>query len=77
MTLGLMDTVWDSNEGRGLYGMRALFIVFVLFVVHYMLIQVYPPYRDRMRAFDQKITWITIILVVYLVVNFIRIVFFR
>ena len=50
--------------------MRALFILFGLFVVHYMLIQVYHPYRERMRAFDQKVTWITIILVVYLVVNF-------
>ena len=57
--------------------MRALFILFGLFVVHYMLIQVYPPYRERMRAFDQKVTWITIILVVYLVVNFMYIVFFR
>ena len=57
--------------------MRVLFVLFGLFVVHYLLIQVSPSYRERMRAFDHKITWITIILVVYLVVNFVYIVFFR
>ena len=30
-----------------------------------------------MRALDQKVTWITIILVIYLVVNFAYIIFFR
>lgn len=57
--------------------MRALFLLFGLFVVHRMLIQVYPPYRERMRDFDRKVSWITIILVIYLVGNFIYIVFFR
>jgi uncharacterized membrane protein len=46
-------------------------------VVHRLLVQIYPPYRERIRAFDRKMTWITIILVVYLVVNFVYIVFFR
>ena len=55
-----------------------IFMVFLgLFVVHRLLIQVYPPYRERMRSFDQKMTWITIILVVYLVGNFIYVVFIR
>ena len=40
--------------------MRAVFVLFGLFVVHRLLIQVYPPYRERMRAFDQKMTWITL-----------------
>lgn len=40
-------------------------------MVHRLLVQIYPPYRERMRAFDRKMTWITIILVVYLVVNFV------
>jgi hypothetical protein len=57
--------------------MRALLFLFGLFIVHRLLIQVYPPYRERMRDFDRKVTWITIILVVYLVVNFVYIVFFR
>lgn len=57
--------------------MRAVFVLFGLFVVHRLLIQVYPPYRDRMRAFDQKMTWITYILVAYLVFNFVYILFFR
>ena len=57
--------------------MRAVFVLFGLFVVHRLLIQIYPPYRERMRAFDQKMTWITYILVAYLVFNFVRILFFR
>ena len=57
--------------------MRALFFLFGLFVVHRLLIQVYPPYRQRMREFDHKVTWITIMLVIYLLVNFVYIVFFR
>ncbi len=57
--------------------MRAVFVLFGLFVVHRLLIQVYPPYRERMRAFDQKMTWITYILVAYLVFNFVYVIFFR
>lgn len=57
--------------------MRMLLYLFVVFVVHRVLIQVYPPYRERMRSFDQKMGWITVILVAYLVVNFIYIVFIR
>jgi hypothetical protein len=57
--------------------MRALFLLFGLFVVHRLLIQVYPPYRERMRDFDRKMSWITIILVIYLVGNFVYIIFFR
>lgn len=57
--------------------MRALFFLIGLFVVHRLLVQVYPPYRERMREFDRKVSWITILLVVYLVVNFVYIVFFR
>jgi hypothetical protein len=56
---------------------RALLFLFGLFVVHRLLIQVYPPYRERMRDLDRKMTWITIILVIYLVVNFVYLVFFR
>ena len=57
--------------------MRIFMVLLGLFVVHRLLIQVYPPYRERMRSFDQKMTWITIILVVYLVGNFIYVVFIR
>ena len=57
--------------------MRAVFVLFGLFVVHRLLIQVYPPYRERMRAFDQKMTLITYILVAYLVFNFVYVIFFR
>jgi hypothetical protein len=57
--------------------MRTLFLLIGLIVVHQLLVQVYPPYRERVRNFDRKITVITIILVVYLVGNFLYIVFFR
>ena len=57
--------------------LRTVILLFGVFVVHRLLIQVYPPYRERMRAFDQKMTWITIILVAYLVFNFFYVIFFR
>ena len=57
--------------------MRAVFFLFGLFVVHRLLVQVYPPYRERVQAFDQKVTLITYILVIYLVGNFVYIIFFR
>ncbi len=57
--------------------LRTVILLFGVFVVHRLLIQVYPPYRERMRAFDQKMTWITIVLVAYLVFNFFYVIFFR
>jgi hypothetical protein len=57
--------------------MRTLLLLIGLIVVHQLLVQVYPPYRERVRGFDRKITVITVILVVYLVGNFLYIVFFR
>ena len=57
--------------------MRTLFLLIGLIVVHQFLVQVYPSYRQRVQHFDRKITLITAILVVYLVGNFIYIIFFR
>ena len=57
--------------------MRLLFLLLGLFVLHRVLVQVYPPYRQRFQEFDRKVTWISVILVLYLVGNFIYIVFFR
>jgi predicted membrane channel-forming protein YqfA (hemolysin III family) len=57
--------------------MRALFLLLGLFVVHCLLAQVYPPYRQRLREFDHKLTWMTLILVLYVVGNVVYIVFFR
>ena len=57
--------------------MRALIFLFGLFVVKRLLVKVYPPYRQRMQQFDHKVTWVTTLLVIYVVANFIYIVFFR
>lgn len=57
--------------------MRILLLLIALFTVHRLLIQVYPPYRERARSLDQKMNWITVILVTYLVFNFIYVIFFR
>ncbi len=50
--------------------MRALFFLFVPYLVHRLLLLASPAYRERMRQFDRKITWINLLLVIYLVVNF-------
>ena len=57
--------------------MRAFLFLFALFVVHRLFMQIYPPYRERMRSLDQRMKWVTIILVAYFVVNFIYVVFIR
>jgi hypothetical protein len=57
--------------------MRIFLFLLGLFVVHRLLLQTYPPYRERMRSFDQRMTWVTYILVAYLVINFIYVIFFR
>jgi hypothetical protein len=57
--------------------MRVFFLLLGLYVVHRLCVQVYPPYRERVRELDRKVTWITVILVLYLVGNFVYIIFFR
>jgi hypothetical protein len=57
--------------------MRALVFLFGAFVMHRLLVQIYPPYRQRMQQFDRKVTWFTYLLMIYLVVNFIYIIFFH
>lgn len=57
--------------------MRALIFLVGVYVAHRLLIQVHPAYRQRMQQLDRKVTWLTTLLMVYLVVNFIYIVFFR
>jgi hypothetical protein len=71
------STAGHQGESTGAGDMRTLFLLIGLIVVHQFLVQIYPPYRERVRNFDHKITLITIILVVYLVGNFLYIVFFR
>lgn len=57
--------------------MRLVFFFIGLFLVHRVLVQVYPPYRVRFQEFDRKVTWITVILVLYLVGNAIYILLLR
>ena len=57
--------------------MRGLLLLIGLFVVHSLLAHGYPSYRERVREFDRKVTWITIILVLYLVGTVVYILFFR
>jgi hypothetical protein len=57
--------------------MRTFLFLIMLFVVHRLLIQGYPPYRRYMRSVDQQMTWIAYILVAYMVFNFIYAIFFR
>jgi hypothetical protein len=57
--------------------MRTLLLLIIMFTVHRLLVQVYPPYREGVRSFDRKMNWVTIILVTYLVFNFIYVIFFR
>jgi hypothetical protein len=58
--------------------MLRLFVFIIgLIVAHHLLMQVYPPYRDRMRSLDRKVTWFAVLLVLYLVMNFAYIMYSR
>jgi hypothetical protein len=49
--------------------MRILLFVMGLYVVHRVLLSVSPPYAQRMRRLDRQLTWMSLILVVYLLAN--------
>ena len=49
--------------------MRILLFVMGLYVVHRVLLSVFPAYAKRMRRLDRQLTWVSLILVVYLLAN--------
>jgi hypothetical protein len=49
--------------------MRTLLFVMGLYVVHRVLLSVSPAYAVRMRRLDRQLTWMSLILVVYLLAN--------
>jgi hypothetical protein len=49
--------------------MRTLLFVMGLYVVHRVLLSVSPAYAQRMRRLDRQLTWLSLILVVYLLAN--------
>ena len=49
--------------------MRTLLFVIGLYLVHRVLLFLSPAYAEHMRRLDRQLTWVSIILVVYLLVN--------
>ena len=49
--------------------MRTLLFVLGLYVAHRGLLLISPTYAVRMRHLDRQLTWVSIILVVYLLAN--------
>ena len=49
--------------------MRTLLFVLGLYVAHRVLLYLSPAYAERMRHLDRQLTWVSIILVVYLLAN--------
>jgi len=53
--------------------MRTLLFVLGLYVAHRVLLSLSAAYAERMRHLDRRLTWVSVILVVYLLANvFIR-----
>ena len=52
--------------------MRTLLFVMGLYVVHRVLLSVLPAYAERMRRLDRQLTWMSLILVVYLLATVLR-----
>jgi len=49
--------------------MRMLLFVTGLYLAHRVLLYLSPAYAEHMLRLDRQITWVSIILVVYLVAN--------
>ena len=49
--------------------MRTLLFVLGLYVAHRVLLPLFPTYAERMRRLDRQLTWMSLILVVYLLAN--------
>jgi len=49
--------------------MRTLLFVAGLYLAHRVLLSLSPAYAAHMRRLDRQLTWVSIILVVYLLVN--------
>jgi len=49
--------------------MRTLLFVLGLYVAHRIFLHLSPAYAAHMRRLDRQITWVSVILVVYLLVN--------
>ncbi len=52
----------------GIVKMIAGFIL--LYLAHRFMLSQSPAYRERVRGFDRKISWLTIMLVTYLAISF-------
>lgn len=49
--------------------MRTLLTVAGLYVVHRVLLYCFPAYREYMRRLDHQLTWVSALLVIYLLLN--------
>jgi hypothetical protein len=49
--------------------MRTLLFIMGLYLVHRVLLSVSPAYAERMQRLDHQLTWMSLILVVYLLAN--------
>jgi hypothetical protein len=49
--------------------MRTLLFMLGLYVAHRVLLSFSPAYTVRMRHLDRQLTWVSVILVVYLLAN--------
>jgi len=49
--------------------MRMLLFPLGFYLVHRVLLAVLPAYAERMRRLDRQLSWMSLILVVYLLVN--------
>jgi hypothetical protein len=59
-----------EGEGEGpRHTMRMLLFIMGLYVVHRVLLSISPAYAQRMRRLDRQLTWMSLILVVYLLAN--------
>ena len=66
--LALWARVLLEDEGPR-HTIRTLLFVIGLYLVHRVLLSVSPAYAQRMRRLDRQLTWMSLILMVYLLAN--------
>ena len=49
--------------------MRTFLFILGLYVAHRVFLSLFPAYAERMRRLDRQLTWVSVILVVYLLAN--------
>ena len=56
--------------------MRTLLTIVGMYMLHRVLLQLWPAYQAYMQRLDHRLTWVSVILVLYFLINAVLRLFF-